>query len=104
MKIVILDGDTMGSDMDFDCIEKLDSTVIYNNTQPSQLRERIEDADVLVTNKVLLTEKNLRFAKKLKLICLFAIGYNNIDIEYCKKNKILVRNVPGYILQSIIKA
>lgn len=101
MKIVILDGGTMGSDMEFSCIEKLAPTVIYHNTTPSQLHQRIADADVLVTNKVLLTRENLCHANNLKLICVFAIGYNNIDIEYCRENNILVRNVPGYCIGSV---
>lgn len=101
MKIVMLDTATMGSDMDFAPIEKLGQAIAYEKTQPHQVTERIKDADVVVINKVLLTGEILSCAKNLKLICVFAIGYNNIDIEYCKKNNILVRNVPGYCVESV---
>ena len=101
MKIVLLDTFTMGSDMNFKCIEALGETVIYGNTSPDEVAERIKDADVAVLNKVVLDEKVLKTAKNLKLICVFAIGYNNIDIEYCKANGIKVRNVPGYCSASV---
>lgn len=101
MKIVLLDTFTMGSDMNFKCIEALGETVIYGNTSPDEVAERIKDADVAVLNKVVLDEKVLKTAKNLKLICVFAIGYNNIDIDYCKANGIKVRNVPGYCSASV---
>lgn len=101
MKIVLLDCGTMGSDMDFSSIERLGSVVSYHNTEPAEVAERIKDADVVVINKVLLTGEILQHAHNLKLICVFAIGYNNIDIEYCKKHNILVRNVPGYCIGSV---
>lgn len=101
MKIVMLDCGTMGSDMSFSSIEKLGEAVAYHNTEPSQIAQRIKDADVVVVNKVCLTGGILKSAHNLKLICVFAIGYNNIDIEYCKKHNIRVRNVPGYCVGSV---
>ena len=101
MKIVLLDTLTMGSDMNFKCIEKLGELVEYGNTSPDEVAERIKDADVVALNKVVLDEKVLKSAKNLKLICVFAIGYNNIDIEYCKAHGIKVRNVPGYCSGSV---
>lgn len=101
MKIVLLDAGTIGSDIDFSSLEQLGECVTYHNTLPSQVPERIEDADVVIINKVLLNETVLKYAKKLALICVFAIGYNNIDIDYCKRNNIRVRNVPGYCVESV---
>ena len=101
MKIVILDADTMGKDIDFSPIKAIGETVIFPLTAPNEIADRIKDADVVVTNKVLLGEKELSSAKNLKLICLFAIGFNNIDINYCKEHNILVRNVPGYCVESV---
>lgn len=101
MKIVLLDTLTMGDDMNFKCIEALGEMVEYGNTSPREVKERIKDADVVVLNKVVLDENVLMCAEKLKLICVFAIGYNNIDIEYCKKKNIKVRNVPGYCSESV---
>ena len=101
MKIVLLDAGTMGDDIDFSSIEKLGECVKYHNTMPSEVPGRIADADVVIINKVLLNEDVLKYAKKLRLICVFAIGYNNIDIEYCRKRNIRVRNVPGYCVESV---
>ncbi len=101
MKIVLLDTLTMGSDMNFKCIEALGEVVSYGNTAPNDVAGHIKDADVVALNKVVLDEKALRNAKNLKLICVFAIGYNNIDLDYCKANNIKVRNVPGYCSGSV---
>ena len=101
MKIVLLDTFTMGGDMNFRCIEALGEVVEYGNTSPDEVAERIADADIVALNKVVLDEKVLQFAKNLKLICVFAIGYNNIDLEYCKAHNIKVRNVPGYCSGSV---
>lgn len=101
MKIVLLDTATMGSDMEFSCIERLGECVKYENTLSGEVSERIKDADVVVINKVQLGREVLKEAKNLKLICVFAIGYNNVDIEYCRENNIRVRNVPGYCVESV---
>ncbi len=101
MKIVLLDTATMGSDMEFSCIERLGECVKYENTLSGEVAERIKDADVVVINKVQLGREVLKEARELKLICVFAIGYNNVDIEYCRENNIRVRNVPGYCVESV---
>jgi len=101
MKIVLLDAGTIGADMEFSPIQKLGECVIYNNTSPEETAKRIEDADVVIINKVLLNGEVLQFARNLKLICVFAVGYNNIDIDYCRAHNIKVRNVPGYCTQSV---
>ena len=101
MKIVLLDTATMGSDMEFSCIERLGECVKYEHTLSGEVSERIKDADVVVINKVQLGREVLKEAKNLKLICVFAIGYNNVDIEYCRENNIRVRNVPGYCVESV---
>ena len=101
MKIVLLDTDTMGRDMEFSCIEQLGECVKYENSSPEEVPERIKDADVVVINKVPLSGEVLKNALNLKLICLFAIGYNNVDINYCREHNIRVRNVPGYCVESV---
>lgn len=101
MKIVLLDTATMGSDMEFSCIGKLGECVKYENTLSGEVSERIKDADVVVINKVQLGREVLKEARELKLICVFAIGYNNVDVEYCRENNIRVRNVPGYCVESV---
>lgn len=101
MKIVLLDADTMGKDMEFSRIQQLGECVIYPNTSPEDIAERIKDAEVVVINKVNLSSEVLQSAPHLKLICVFAVGYNNVDVNYCRQHNIRVRNVPGYCTQSV---
>ncbi len=101
MKIVVLDAATLGSDADLSPLEKQGVLTVYDNTAPDQIGQRIADTDVIVSNKVKLTEAVLKDAKNLKLICLAATGYDCVDISYCAANGIGVCNVPGYSTQSV---
>ncbi len=101
MKIVILDGTTLGEGLDFSAFEKFGTVEFYDMTPPALFEERAKDADVIVVNKIKLNGDNLPYAKQLKLICEFATGYDNIDIEYCKKRGIAVTNVVGYSTYSV---
>ena len=101
MKITILDSATLGADMKFDMFEKLGETVVYHTTEKEQIADRIKDSHVVITNKMKLNEDNLKFACNLKLICVTATGFDNIDTGYCKKNGIAVCNVSGYSTNSV---
>ncbi len=101
MKIVVLDKKTLGDDIDLDMMKSLGECEIYQNILDEKIASALENADVCVTNKKILGEHNLDNCKKLKLICLTATGYNNVDIEYCKKRDIKVRNVPSYCTESV---
>ncbi len=101
MKIVILDAQTLGNDLDFSVFEKFGEVKVYNTTEPVQLEERVRGADVIIVNKIKLGAQNLRPAKSLKLICVTATGYDNIDINYCWRNEIAVCNVRGYSTNSV---
>lgn len=101
MKIVYLDAKTIGEDLDVSRISELGETVIYQNTAQDDVKNVITDTDVIIVNKLKLNENNLQFAKNLKLICITATGYDNIDIDYCKAHKIAVCNVVGYSSHSV---
>lgn len=101
LKIVILDKETLGNDIDLSPINKLGETVVYQNTEPSQVAERIADAEVTVVNKIRLNGENLKGAEKLRLICIAATGYDSIDTDYCKEKGIAFCNVPGYSTDSV---
>lgn len=101
MKTVILDKKTLGDDIDLSPIRAVSDTVEYDNTQPDEVASRIADADAVVINKIRLNESNLCYAKSLRLICIAATGYDNIDTDYCRKNGIAVCNVPGYSTDSV---
>ena len=99
MKTVILDGKTLGDDINLDIFG--DDTAIYGTTEPELVAERIADSEVVIINKIKLFEENLKNAKNLKLICVAATGYDNVDAAYCRKKGIAVCNVVGYSTQSV---
>ena len=101
MKVVLLDGATMGADIDFSPISDRFETVIYPRTAPEERAKRIADADAVVVNKVIIDREALENAPNVKLVCVFAVGFNNIDVEYCKARGIRVRNVPAYCIDSV---
>ena len=88
MKIAILDAGTLGSDIDLSPLRALGQTFEYIKTEPELVTERLLDADVAVVNKIKLGRNNLPKCKRLKLICVAATGFDNIDTEYCKENGI----------------
>ena len=99
-KIVVLDGKTLGN-VDYIKLNEFGQVVYYDMTYEDQVAERISDADIILTNKVILKEEQLKKAPNLKLICEMATGYNNIDIKYARKNKIAVTNVAGYSTNTV---
>ena len=101
MKIVVLDKSTLGEDIDLSPIYALGEVEVYENTSPCEVAERIDDCDVVIINKIKLGEANLNTAEKLKLICVAATGYDNIDTLYCKERGIALCNVPGYSTDSV---
>lgn len=101
MRISMLDIDTLGSDLDFSVFEKYGELTVYNKTLPEEVEEHINDSDIIIVNKVKLNEKNLLSAKNLKLICITATGFDNVDLEYCSKRGIGVCNIKGYSTDSV---
>ncbi len=101
MKIVVLDKSTLGNDLDFSNLHNEGEVIFYDYTLPENTAERIADADIVVTNKVVIGEKELQANPKLKLICVAATGYNNIDIQAAKNHKVTVANVKNYSTESV---
>ena len=100
MKIAILDAATLGQDVNLEPLRALGETVEYAGTDPERITERLKDADVAVVNKIKLNGTNLP-GTAVRLICVAATGYDNIDTEYCKTNGIALCNVPGYSTDSV---
>lgn len=101
LKIAVLDAATLGNDISLDLFNELGDTAVYPISPPEAVVERISDIDVCIINKVKLTGEMLLHAKQLKLICVAATGYDNIDIEFCKSRGIAVCNVAGYSANSV---
>ena len=102
MKIVLLDALTFG-DTNFDAFGEFGEVVVYETTTKEQTQERIVDADVIVTNKVVITKEMMQDSHNLKLICIAATGMNNVDLEAAKELGIAVKNVAGYSTDSVIQ-
>lgn len=102
MKIVLLDALTFGS-TDLSGFNKLGDVEIYQTTSPEQTLQRITDANVIVTNKVVITKEMMSTCKDLKLICVAATGMNNIDLEAAQSLHVEVKNVAGYSTDSVIQ-
>ncbi|ABX41277.1 D-2-hydroxyacid dehydrogenase [Lachnoclostridium phytofermentans] len=103
MKIVIMEANTLGNDVDLGMFQEFGDVVIYGESNPLENAERIKDADVIIVNKIPMNEDILKGATKLKLICLTATGTNNIDFTYTEKRGISVANVKGYSTQSVVQ-
>lgn len=101
MKITVLDSATLGNDIDLSLFNELGDVNIFDVSPRETVSERIKDTDVCIINKVKLDEEVLKGAKNLKLICIAATGYDNIDTAYCKSNGIAVCNVAGYSANSV---
>lgn len=96
MKIAILDSATLGSDISFESFGRFGEVAVYERTAPDEVEQRIADCDVVILNKIKLGAGNLSRAGRLKLICVTATGFDNIDTGYCRKRGIAVCNVKGY--------
>ncbi len=101
MKIVVLDRLTLGEDLDLSPAGNYGDLFVYDKTEPDEVAEHVGDADVIFVNKVKLGEQNLTEAKNLKLICEAATGYDNINLDFCRRQGIAVCNVPGYSVYSV---
>ncbi len=97
MNLVILDGYTENpGDLNWDFIEENFNSTVYPRTAPENVIERSKDADVLVVNKVALTEEIIEKLPKLKFVSTLATGYNQIDGEALRKRNIPLSNIPSY--------
>lgn len=103
MTIVLLDAKTLGDDLDLSVFETFGTFISYETTREEQTLERIIDADIVITNKVVISSNMLSEIKKLKLICIAATGMNNVDLKTAKFQNIEVRNVAGYSTKSVVQ-
>jgi len=102
MKIVLLDTLTFGA-TSLEKFNELGEVITYETTAPEQTLERIKEADVIVTNKVVISEAMMSECKNLKLICVAATGMNNVDLPAAEAKNIAVKNVAGYSTDSVIQ-
>lgn len=103
MKLVVLERNSVGTDVDVSCYEKFGEVTYYPNTVAENTAERVKDADIVIANKAPMNENTLKDAPNVKLICLFATGFDNVDLAYCKSRGIKVANVVNYSTAAVVQ-
>lgn len=99
-KIVFLDEYSIAG-CDLSSITSQGDYVAYENTRKEEVVERLKDADIAITNKVLIDGEAMRQLPRLKLICVAATGMNNIDLDTARELGIEVKNAVGYSTTSV---
>lgn len=102
MKIVILDGYTANpGDLSWDSLKELGEVTVYERTRREEIAGRAADADIVLTNKVVMDREMMALLPRLKYIGVLATGYNVVDIEAARERDIIVTNVPAYSTESV---
>lgn len=97
MKIVFLDGYTINpGDLTWDLMESVGDFEVYDRTATSQIVDRCRDAEIVIVNKTPLTAQVFSQLPKLKLVCVAATGFDNVDLEAARTQGVLVCNCRGY--------
>lgn len=102
MKIVILDGYTANpGDLSWDGLKSLGDITVYERTRPEETIARCKGADIVLTNKVVMSREVMEALPTLRYIGVLATGYNVVDTEMAKERGIVVTNVPAYSTESV---
>lgn len=102
MKIVFLDASTVGA-TSLGPIAELGELVCYPTSTPAEVLDRVADAEIIITNKVVIDEAVIAAAPRLRLICESATGVNNIDLAAAQRHGVPVRNVAGYSTDAVVQ-
>ena len=102
MKIVVLDGYAANpGDISWDDMKALGSLTVYDRTAPEEVIRRSEDADAILTNKVVLSAETLSKLPRLRYVGVLATGYNVVDVDAAHQRGIVVTNIPAYSTDSV---
>ena len=101
MKVVVLERNSVGEDIDVTPLGQFGELVCYPVTDATTVAERTKDADIVVVNKAPISKEVLEGAPNLKMVAEFATGFDNIDIAACKEKGVAVANVSGYSTDSV---
>jgi glycerate dehydrogenase len=102
MNITVLDGYTLNpGDLSWEGLAQLGILTVYDRTMPEETLDRALDADVIFTNKVILSREIISKLSRLKFIGVLATGYNVVDVEAAREHGIVVTNIPAYSTASV---
>ena len=100
--IAILDGFTVNpGDLSWDAFKEMGNLIVYDRTAPSEVVERAADADIVLTNKVVLDRAVIESLPRLKYIGVLATGYNVVDLQAAASRGVVVTNIPAYSSDSV---
>lgn len=99
--IVILDADTLGSTVNLSRFAEFGELRVFSQTAQSERLAHIGNAQIIITNKVIIDKEIIDACPQLQLVCLTATGMNNVDVEYAQRKGIAVKNVAGYSTHSV---
>ena len=104
MKIVVLDGFSANpGDLSWEELKKLGSLTVYDRTEPDETVVRASDAEIVLTNKVIISSEVITQLPKLRYIGVLATGYNVVDTKAAHERGIIVTNVPAYSTESVVQ-
>lgn len=96
-RMVVLDGYVLNpGDLSWEKFEQFGEIKVYDRTSPEQVVDRIGDANIVITNKTVITREIMSACPSMKYIGVIATGYNVVDVEAARDFDITVTNVPGY--------
>ena len=101
LHIAVLDAATLGRDVDLSVFDRFGSVRVFDTTPPEEVASHVNDADVVILNKVKINAKTLPNVGGLKLVCIAATGFDNVDVSFCRENGVAVCNVVGYSTDSV---
>lgn len=102
MKIVVLDGYAANpGDLCWDELKALGECTVYDRTAPAEVLERSAGAEILLTNKTVITAEHIAALPELKYIGVLATGYNIVDVTAAKEHGVIVTNIPAYSTDSV---
>ncbi len=101
-EIVILDGYTTNpGDLSWAPLEAIGPVTVYDRTPASEILSRVGSAEIVITNKTVLTEEVIANLPKLRYVGLLSTGTNAVDLKACASRGIAVTNVPGYSTEDV---
>ena len=101
MRIVFLDRGSIGPSVELHRPSFDHEWVVYDQTAPDQVAERLADADIAISNKVPIRRDSIEKCPKLKMIAIPATGYDAFDLEACRERGIVISNVRGYAINTV---
>ena len=103
MKLVMLDAGTLGDDLSFEVLRALGDLTVYPSTKKEEVIPRLADCEVAILNKIKMTADVFDACPSLRLVCLTATGFDNVDCDAARAHGVAVCNVPGYSTPSVVQ-